>query len=785
MYICPVFLIKIEGKMKRSIFKILLYVLFSISNLVLAQVSKSEQEQNPTGNISGSVVDLETKQALIGVNIVIKSSGSGVITDSKGEYQINQLKVDTYTLVFSYLGFEQVVKTDVVVRPGRTTYLNVDLRSSSIEMESVVVEGGYFSEVEAKPMGTINFSAEEVRRAPGSAGDVSRIVMGLPSLAKVNDSRNSLIVRGGSPVENSFYLDNIEIPNINHFQIQGSSDGPIGLLNVDFIKDVNFYSGGFSPIYGDKLSSIMEISFREGTLDGFNPQLQMSMAGFGAGAEGPIGDNGSYMFSASRSYLDLIVDQVETGGALPKYGDFQGKLTYKLNDNNKVTLINVFSKDDIANEYNDALEAEENFYGVSDDLSNVTGINWQYIWTGSGYSNTSVAFTHNSFDRDYYETKSQLNVNRNITKENSIKLRNVNYYKTNNTHAFEFGIDANGILNTFDFILQNRKNQYGNILPTVKVDRNLRSVKAGLFAVHHWNLTDRLKLIYGGRVDYFEYTDKLNISPRINLSYKIDSKTTLNASAGVFHQDIPSNILVQNDAFKNLQTPRSTHFVLGISRMIGESTRLTIEAYQKDYNNFPINPATPNLFLFDQVMVDGLFLNHSNLVDDGKAFSRGVEVMLQKKLASDFYGMISGSYSKSRYKDLNGTWRDRIYDNEFNFTLEGGYIPNNEWEFKVRWIYAGGAPYTPFNLEESEVNNHGVWDLNRINSERLPDYHSLNIRVDKRFNFSGSNLILYLSIWNAYGRKNIAAYQWNEITNEQEAAEQWSTLPVLGFEFEF
>ncbi len=237
-------------------------------------------------------------------------------------------------------------------------------------------------------------------------------------------------------------------------------------------------------------------------------------------------------------------------------------------------------------------------------------------------------------------------------------------------------------------------------------------------------------------------------------------------SAGIFNQEIPINFLVQNDNFKNLATPTSNHFILGINKMLGESTRLSLEGYYKTYKNFPIDPSQPNVFIFDQSMIDGLFLNHETLDDDGEAFSRGVELMIQKKLASEFYGLVSASYSKTRYKDLNGDWYDRIYDNEFNFTFEGGYIPNNEWEFKLRWIYAGGSPYTPYDIEKSILANNGIWDIENVNSKRLPDYHSLNIRIDKRFYFSGSNLIVFLSVWNAYGRENIAQYVWDQKQKE-------------------
>jgi hypothetical protein len=191
------------------------------------------------------------------------------------------------------------------------------------------------------------------------------------------------------------------------------------------------------------------------------------------------------------------------------------------------------------------------------------------------------------------------------------------------------------------------------------------------------------------------------------------------------------------------------------------------------------------MFLFDQVQVYGLFWSQEALEDNGRATAKGIEVILQKKLAEDFYGLVSGSLSNSSYRDYFGNWHDRIYDNQFNFNIEGGYIPSNDWEFKVRWIYAGGAPYTPFDYETSKEAGVGIWDLSRTNSERLPDYHSMNLRIDKRFYFSSSSLLVYLSVWNVYNRKNVAFYYWNEITNEIDSQTQWSTLPVLGIEYEF
>ena len=275
------------------------------------------------------------------------------------------------------------------------------------------------------------------------------------------------------------------------------------------------------------------------------------------------------------------------------------------------------------------------------------------------------------------------------------------------------------------------------------------------------------------------------MSPRATLSYQLDPKTTLTLSAGLFHQEIPNNVLVQDDAFKSLKTPKAIHYIAGINHMLWETTRLSVEVYYKDYYDFPMNPEEPTMFLFDQVQEYGIFWSNSALEDNGRASAKGIEIILQKKLAEEFYGLISASLSNTKYKDYFGNWHDRIYDNKFNFNLEGGYIPGNDWEFKIRWIYAGGAPYTPFDYEASKAAGVGIWDISRTNSERLPDYHSMNIRIDKRFYFASSNLLIYLSVWNVYNRQNIASYFWNEVKNEIDSETQWSTMPVMGVEYEF
>ena len=753
--------------------------------LLLVPIFSFAQNDGPKGSIQGKVIDIETKTPLIGVNIYIKNTQTGTTTDLEGNYEIKNVPVGLLNVVFSYIGYEAITKTDINVKPDRTLFLNIEMTSSAVELQDVVVTNGYFSELENKPVSTVNFSSEEIRRSPGTAGDVSRILYTLPSIAKVNDQRNSLIVRGGTAVENSFYLDNIEIPNINHFPVEGSSDGPIGILNSDFVKDVNFYSGGFSPVYGGRLSSIMDISYREGSRARFSPKLNLNMAGVGGALEGPIEDRGSYLFSFNRSYLDLLVNQIDKGSPLPKYGDAQGKIVYDLNDENRLTLLDVFSVDHIYLDEEKAVENEDNMFGKTDGVTNTAGLNWQHIWSSKGFSNTSISHTYIKYNRDYSKTVSGKQFYINDTKENTIKIRNVNYLKLDAQNSIEFGGEASGNFTNFDTFYGEYEDQYGSTTPALSVGNKISGYNLGIFGVHHFNFLEKFKLDYGTRIDYYTYNKNLNVSPRVTLTYQLSSKTSFSMSAGIFHQNIPENILVQSEDFKALKTPEAVHYIAGFSQNLGDATRLSIEAYYKDYYNFPVNPAQPTMFLFDQVQIFGIFWSNEALKDNGRANAKGVEVVLQKKLAEDFYGMVSGSFSNTSYKDEFGKWHNRIYDNKFNINLEGGYIPAKDWEFKIRWVYAGGVPYTPFDYEASRKAGVGIWDLSKTNSQRMPDYHSMNIRIDKRFYFSSSSLLISLSVWNVYNRKNVASYYWNELKNEIDSQTQWSTMPVLGVEFEF
>ncbi len=756
-------------------------ILFIVAQLTGTQIFS----QDKTGTIKGKVTSAVTHEPLIGVNVMLKGTTRGAATNNDGMFSIANVPAGSYIAEFHYIGYEKLSKPDIIVRPARITYANAELTESVIQSEEIVITAGYFQKKESDPLSVVSFNGEEVRRSPAAAGDVSRIMSVLPSVAQVADNANDLAVRGGSPVENGFYVDNIPIPNINHFPVQGSSGGPIGMLNTDFIDDVSFYSGGFSAMYGDRLSSVMNIKLREGNRDEYDGQIDLSMGGFGGIIEGPMFDKrGSFLVSLRRSYLDWIVEAIGTG-AVPKYGDLHVKTVFDLNKNHQLTLLNITGLSTINFTQKDARESGNPGYGLSEGTQSTIGANLASVWNSHLFSNTSFSYRFlDANDRFKKTVNSELFVDNNSL-ESAFQFRNVSAITINKQHRVEFGADAVVQMEDYEYEYGRYTNRLGDTLPGLKVDHHFKSAKAGGFISYNWTPTQIWTITAGLRGDYYHYNRNLNIAPRLATSVKATERLTLNASWGMYYQNLPMLILSQDSKNKKLKDPRSTHYVAGFDYMLTEDTKLSVEGYLKEYDQFPMDQGDPMLFVLDDGTSMSRFNQYTDLVDNGRAQTRGVEVMIQKKLAKDFYGLVSGSVFKSRYRDLNKKWHNRMYDNKYVFNVVGGYKPNNKWEFSLRWTYAGGVPYTPFDQDLSRLANSGIIDATRINKERYPDYHTLNIRFDRRFHFRGSALVAYLNLFNAYNRKNIATYYWNEIDNKQDKMYQWTLIPVGGFEYEF
>lgn len=758
---------------------------FASNNYNSNQALLEVEDNIETGTIRGRVVDKFSQTALIGVNIFLKGTDIGTASDREGSFIIETVPVGYYTVQFSYIGYEPVIITDVIVRSDRITFLNTELKTSPLLSDSVMVFGGYFPEIDLRPVSTTNFSNEEIRRAATIGGDINRIIDGLPSLSNENQN-NYIVARGGSNIENQFYIDNMRVPNINHFPIPGTTGGGISLLNVDLINQISVNTGGFSAKYGNVLSSVIDVSYREGNRDEFDMQLDLNFTGLSGIAEGPLGNNeGSWMFSAKHSFTDILFKIIDIDQEPVVYDELQGKIVFDISPEHRLSVIDIFGTDRWKILRDEAIDRSDNWYGNFNMMENLLGLNWRYIWGENGFSNTSVSHSWLSNKIDVLKTNTQEEAFLNYSSEHEIAIRNVNHLQFNAAHRIDFGVEASTTIADYDNLFAETINQMGQISPMLKLNNEISTWETGAFVEFSWNPVERFKITPGLRWDYFSYNKKNHVSPRFSISFKIDEYTTITGATGIFYQHAPMYFLSQSDNFKNLSDIKSYHVVLGAQRLITEDMKLSLEIYNKNYQQCPMDPDQSSLFILDENIYNQFYGHHKNIVSQGTANVKGVEVMLQKKMLNKLYGLISFTYYQSTYTDLNGEKHNRITDNRILGAIEAGYKPDNQWELSLRYSYAGGIPYTPFDDTASIEAGVGIYDATKIMSERLPPYSCLSVRAERRFYFARSNLIVYLSIWNLLNRKNISYHYWDEYGENAGNYTQFPMLPVFGVEFEF
>jgi hypothetical protein len=734
------------------------------------------------GSLKGSVTDRRTKEGLAGATVHVAGTTLGVSTDTSGRFTLPAVPPGLYLLEVRLLGYQPFTLTDVVVTPGKTTGANVELIESVLVGEGVTVSSGFFQQPESAPVSAVAFNAQEIRRSPGSANDVSRILMALPSVSSVADNANDLAVRGGSPMENGFMVDGIPVPNINHFPVQGSTGGPIGILNVDFIDNVDFLTSGFSAEYGDRMSSVVDIRLRNGNPDKFSGKAFLNFSGFGGMTEGPL-PSGSWMVSASKSYLDLLVDAIGTGAA-PQYGDVQGKAVVDLTPKHRISVIDIFGQSQIDFTRKSAEDLGQRYFGINKNTQNTVGATWRGMWNSSYTSNTSVSWSATRYQGHFYKMSTGAAGLLMDNTEGSVVLRSLHTIMLGRRDWIEAGGEWKHEYAGFDYISVGDVNRFGTIDPTYIVSKTITSPKGAVFATINLTPLPGFTVSAGVREAYYERNSSAAAEPRVGMSYAITEALTVKANAGIVHQELPL-VLFSNNDFPHLKQPEARHAGVGLEYRITDDTRVTLEGYVKEYRSLPIDPNDPTLSVVDQAVFNQRFSIHDRLESTGRAETRGVEIMLQKKMARDFYGLVSASLFHSTYRDGLGVWRSRIFDNKYIFSAIGGYKPEGTWEYGIRWSYAGGASYTPFDADASRRAGVGIIDEAKIFGERYPAYHCLNLRVDKKMYFERTVLDVYLSIWNAYNRKNIAGYFWNATTNQPDTEYQWSILPVAGVEYEF
>ncbi len=715
------------------------FILFILLFLTTAGIA---QQQN--GSVSGEIRDAVTKQPLPGANILVVGTPFGATANENGYFTIKNIEPGKYSLKASMIGYEGSTNADVVVHPNRNKVTSFALNTTSVEMEAVEIQSDYFAKPTENVVSMRSLSPEEIRRSPGSAEDIFRVMQSMPGVATAGGKSAQLIVRGGSPDENLTLLDNIEIYNPIHFARSGESMGIISIVNPALLEKVDFLTGGFPAKYGDKISSVFEMTLQDGNKELYNSDINTNIAGFGVMVDGPVTENGSMILSVRRGFFDILTS-IMNRPAAPRYYDAVGKITYDLDANNRISLVGFYYIDQIDREgtTKESAGMSKYEYLARDDYGSAFGLNWRSLLSRDAYTMTTFSFTGNG-----WTTRQGTLTNRSLRGEdileNEMMVKSEITYQLLSSLDFKIGGQIKFIDSKNESWTPEDTTRTGTLIPAATITFTPNTTtKSSLFAQTNYTPFDPFTISAGLRFDHFEMLSETNLSPRLAASYRITDRTSLNAAWGTFVQS-PATYQISPDP-RNLllRSVHATHYVAGIEHRIGDDTKMLVEMYRKDLSDVIVDPDSTNL-----------------LVNTGSGYAEGIEFSIQKKFTNGFVGSASYSFSTSQRKDTPvQSFYDFEYDRPHIINLIGGLEIGSGWQIGAKFQFASGNPYTPVIAVTSKNGSFYLVD-GPINSARNPDYHKLDIRVDKQFILAGWSLTAYIDLWNVYNRDNIISFSF-------------------------
>jgi len=722
-----------------------------------------------TGIIKGRVFDEINNEALPFANVVIEGTTIGTTTDIDGNYTL-EVEPGLYNVTASFIGYTNRTEYEVQVTPSRPMVIDFALSESSQTLGEVEVtaQDRITRNVES-PVSVSTLGINEIQRNPGGNQDISLVIQSLPGVASTPNFRNDIIIRGGAPNENSFFLDGIEIPSINHFATQGSSGGPVGLLNVNFIREVDLYTSAFPLEKANSLSSVLDIKLKDGRTDKIGGIFQVGASEVGLTLEGPINEKTTFLASARRSYLQFLFSVLELP-FLPTYNDFQVKVKHKFDDKNQLTFIGLGAIDQFSLNL-DANETETQQFQLA-----VLPVNEQWNYSvGAKYTR----FGENSYT-NFILSRFMLNNTafkyENNDEENGRQLLDYQSQEIENKLRVENFRRAGAWRLTNGFGFEEAKYITSEVDLRVEPGAAPRNYSTDLrlfsyFAFSNANrsfLDEKLNLTLGLRLDgntfNSETANPLNqISPKIALTYNFNSDWSFNANYSIYNQLPPYTTLGFRDTAGTLVNEdllyiSTQHYVAGMAYYLPNNAKITVEGFYKIYDNYPfLTERGPGVTLANLGSDFGVIGNEPAIpTSEGRAY--GLEFLYQQKLFKGWFGTLAYTLVKSEFEDANGDLRPSSWDNQNIITLTGGKKFGKNWELGVQYQFLGGAPYTPTDLVNSSlvqvynVNRRGLPDWNRLNGERFDNFNRVNVRIDKKWFFDNWSLNLYFDVQNLLGQ---------------------------------
>lgn len=766
--------------------------------------------------IKGTVIDKSTRQPLEFVNVLVVGLGIGASTDSNGNFTITQVPPGIYRLQASFLGYKTALTPEYRVNHV-TPYVQIELEEENTSLNEVVVTASPFQKVVESPVSLRVIGLQEIEKAPGANRDISKVVQNYPGVAfSPIGYRNDLIVRGGGPSENRFYLDGVEIPNINHFSTQGASGGPVGLIDADLIRSVKFYSGAFPADRGNALSSVLDFSLRDGDMERNSLKATLGASEVSLSSNGHLGKKTSYLVSVRQSYLQALF-KVLGLPFLPAYTDASFKLKTRFDSHNELTLLGLGGLDrmklNLGIEGEDAEymlsylpKIEQETYTVGGVYRHYTPIHVQTIVLSQSYlNNRNIKYRNND---ESSEDNLTLHLG-SVEQETKLRMENTSSWSVWKVKA---GFDLN--------YSRYKSNEYRKIFADALREYNyhtdLSLWRWGLFASIDYAAPDKsFTASIGVRTDGNNYSDKMKelwrqLSPRLSVSYRLAEGLFLSGHVGLYYQ-LPSYTALgfKGEAGdyvnKHLDYISVSQESVGLSWTPNENMEFSVEGFYKLYGNMPFS-------LSDQIPLsckgnDYGTIGNEALSSQAKGRSYGAELMFKWLLTQKLNLSSSLTIFKSEFKDgKQGSYVPSAWDNRFILNVSGTYNFPKHWSLGAKVSCIGGSPYTPYDeaksslVEAWDVQGRAYYDYSRYNQERLPVFGQLDVRVDKTFYLKKCMLGFYLDIQNITAsklRRPDALMSTGQIENpsaplaEQRYVmksirqESGTLLPTLGITFEY
>lgn len=747
--------------------KQLIFILFLISSIV----SYSQ------GVIKGKVIDANTREGLPFVSVIVLNTQVGATTDERGEFTINNTPMGYVKLQVSFIGYETVITEDYLTTMDKIPFVSIALKEISQKLDEVVIANPLFKKSMQSPLSLQSLGIAEIEKNPGGNRDVLKVIQSLPGVASNPGFRNDIIIRGGATSENVFYLDGIEIPVINHFQTQGATGGPVGIINADLIRKVDFYTSAFPSNRGNALSSVISFTQKTGNPNSLNTRVTLGTSDAGITLDGPLTSSTTFMASFRQSYLQLLFKLIKLP-FLPTYNDFQVNVKSTFSDNSQLSIIMVGAIDNfkLNESVNDGVVDEETIKRNRYILSNIpVQEQWNYT-IGANYkifgdgSNQQFILSRSAWNNDaikYFNNTGQANDL--LLKYASTEVENKFRYENNRiVSGFDINFGAGLQQATYTNSTYNKTaNSQGGIVQDFSSELSLG--KYALFGqVSKKYLDERMGVSFGFRMDGNTYNSQMKnlfnqFSPRVAVSYALTNKWSLNTSLGR-HYQLPSytslgyrniaNTLVNQEQLTYIQ---ADHFVSGIEFKPDASTKITLEGFYKKYSSYPFS--VRNQISLANLGDDFGVIGSEEVTSTSKGNAYGFEVFAQKKSTSGLYGIFSYTFVRSEFQDQQNNYVPSNWDNKHLLTLTAGKKFNKDWELGTKFRLVGGKPYTPYDLNASslisnyDLTNRGILDYSRLNTERFDTYTQLDVRIDKTWYWKRFSLNFYIDVQNVLASK--------------------------------